>query len=288
MRRAGHENSALQSEQLVSALAAAKAIGDEGCPLTALAALAPHLAPEQLGEALAAAKAIGNEMTAQGLWPRWPPISRRSSSARRSPPPRPSAMKMTAHGLWPRWPPISRRSSARLGEALAAAKAIGDGDAAHGLWPRWPPISRRSRLGEALAAAKAIGDDDARSRALAALAPHLAPEQGELARRSPPPRPSAMTMTAHGLWPRWPPISRRSSVGEALAAAKAIGDDDAARRGSGRAGPPSRAGAASARRSPPPRRSALTITAHRLWPRWPPISRRSSRRGARRRQGHRR
>jgi hypothetical protein len=50
-----------KTKTLAEALAAAKAIGDDGARARALGSLAPHLASEQIAEALAAAKAIGPE-----------------------------------------------------------------------------------------------------------------------------------------------------------------------------------------------------------------------------------
>jgi hypothetical protein len=98
---AGHENSAVQSELLASARAAAKAIGADDARARALAALAPHLAPQQrdeaLCEALAAAKAIGADDT------------------------RAEALAALAPHVAP-----EQRDEA-LREALAAAKAIGEG-----------------------------------------------------------------------------------------------------------------------------------------------------------------
>ena len=51
----------LPPDQIAEALAAAKAIGDEGYRARALGSLAPHLPPDQIAEALAAATAIGDE-----------------------------------------------------------------------------------------------------------------------------------------------------------------------------------------------------------------------------------
>ena len=216
----------------------------------ALAALAPHLAPEQrsdvLGEALAAAKAIGDEWRrSHGSGGAGAPSRARSSSARRSLPPRPSVTRRRAPRLWRRWRPISRPE--QLGEALAAAKAIGDERAAlTRLWRRWRPISRPEQLGEALAAAKAIGDEGRRSRLWRRWRPISRPSRGVMcsARRSLPPRPSVTSGGAPRLWRRWRPISRPEQLGEALAAAKAIGDEWQRSRGSGGAGAPSRARAA--------------------------------------------
>jgi hypothetical protein len=78
-----------------------------------------------------------------------------------------------------------------LGEVLAAAKAIGDeatrSSVLAALAPHLAPEQRPVALSEALAVAKAIDDAQKRSSALAALAPYLAPEQ--LCEVSQPPKP---------------------------------------------------------------------------------------------------
>src|SRR5208337_3794242 len=79
-------------QALNQALEAARAIGDEGSRVEALAALAPHLTPPLLGPALEAARAIGDEVS------------------------RARALAALAPHLTP---PL-------LGPALEAARAIGD------------------------------------------------------------------------------------------------------------------------------------------------------------------
>ena len=138
---------------LAEALAAAHAIGDEGSRSAALAALAPQLGehPALLAEALAAARAIGDEGS------------------------RSAALAALAPQLAEQERPVV------LAEALAAARAIGDESnrsyALALLAPQLPEQGRPVVLAEALAAARAIGDEWSRSDALAALAPQL-PEQG--------------------------------------------------------------------------------------------------------------
>jgi hypothetical protein len=130
-------------------------------------------------------------------------------------------------------------------------------------------------LREALAAAKAIGEDDTRSLVLSALAPHLAPEQRDEAlrealaaaklalfrlERSPSPERSRALRALGVLPPRLAPEQR----------------DELLREPSPPISRRSNAMTRCTRRSLPPRRSAARISAHRHWPRWLPISRRSS------------
>ncbi len=64
-----------------------------------------------------------------------------------------------------------------MGEALAAARAIGDeSDRAQALAALAPHLDPQ-HLGEALTAARAIKSKSARAQALAALAPRLEPGQ---------------------------------------------------------------------------------------------------------------
>ena len=64
-----------------------------------------------------------------------------------------------------------------MGQAIAAVKEIGDERARTQALAALTPHLAPEQLGEALAIARMIGDDDARERALAALIPHLAPER---------------------------------------------------------------------------------------------------------------
>jgi hypothetical protein len=114
-------------EALAAALAVAKAVRDGDKRSFVLAALAPHLVPERLGEAFEAARAIGSE------------------SAR-------------ARALAALAPQLGRE---QLSEALMAAKAIGSKSGRlrtlAALAPYLGPEPRAAVLGEALAAARAIG-----------------------------------------------------------------------------------------------------------------------------------
>jgi predicted urease superfamily metal-dependent hydrolase len=188
--------SAAQSRDLIAeALAAAKAIGNEGDRASALASLAPHLPREQkvktLAEALDAAKAIGNE----------------------------GARASALASLVPHLP------SELLAEALDAAKAIGNegarASALASLAPHLPPEQKVKTLAEALAAAKAIGSERARASALVSLAPHLPPEllaKALAAIGDESDRASALA----SLVPHLPKVK---TLAEALDAAKAIRDE---------------------------------------------------------------
>ena len=165
------------------------------------------------------------------------------------------------------------------------------------------------QIGDALAAAKAIGDDESRSQALAALAPHLAPEQlGEAldaakaigaqppcSGRAAPSRAGAARRGARrrqghtamilpltalaALAPRLAP----AQVDEALAAVKAIATSDDRHKALAALAPhlaPEQIERGARRRQGDRDEECR----YRLWPRWPPISRRRWR-GARCRQG---
>ena len=108
------------------------------------------------------------------------------------------------------------------------------------LAPHLGPTERDRALREALEAARAIASEGPRSEALAALAPRLA-ELGHPAERWRRRGPSQARGPGPGRWPRWPPTWGRPS-----------GTEPSARRWRRRG--PSQA------RGPGPRR----------WPRWPP------------------
>jgi len=147
---------------LGEALEAARAIGSaasspdaawyrseyQGAMSWALAALAPYLGPTErdraLREALAAARAIGYE------WSRFHALA----------------------ALIPRLGPTERDQAVR--EALAAARALDSEQFTRGsALTELAPHLTAPLLGEALEAARAIGDAEYRSGALSALAPRL-------------------------------------------------------------------------------------------------------------------
>ena len=251
------------------ALEAARAIGDERSRSEALAALAPRLAPTErdqvLREAVAAARAIGDERSRSRRWPRWPPTDRavalRGGGGSAGDRGRVVPLRALA-ALAPRLAPTERdqalrealaaaraigheRSRSRalaalaphltaplLGEALEAARAIGDEGSSRSaalaaLAPRLAPTERDQALREAVAAARAIEFEGSRSRALAALAPHLtAPLLGEAveaARAIGDERSRSRALAA--LAPRLAPTERDQALREALEAARAIGDE---------------------------------------------------------------
>ncbi len=230
---AARDNPALRSELLVSAVAAAKAIGDERARAEALIALAPHLAPklrdEALREALAAAGAIDDEysraLALTALAPHLAPeqvgealAAAKATKAIYGEHHRAQALAALAPHLAPE----------QVGEALAAAGAIGDDDTRAGalaaVAPYLRPEKRDEGLREALAAARAIGDDWHRAQVLAALAPHLGPEQRDQALLEALAAARAIdfeysrALALEDLAPRLAP----EQVGEALAAAEAI------------------------------------------------------------------
>ena len=96
------------------------------------------------------------------------------------------------------------------------------------LAPHLGPTERDQALREALEAARAIGDEGSRSQALAALAPHLDRALAS-ARRWRRRGPSETRGPGPRRWPRWPPTWGRPSgtrpSREALEAARAIGDE---------------------------------------------------------------
>ena len=129
-----------------------------------------------------------------------------------------------------------------MGEALAAAKAIfSPSTVLAALAPHLAPEQRDEALRGALAAAKAISHEKLRGQALAALAAHLAPEQvGEaLAAAKAIGDGNARGQALAALAAHLAP----EQVGEALAAAKAIGDGNARAQALAALAPPSRAGA---------------------------------------------
>ena len=153
--------------------------------------------------------------------------------------------------------------------ALAAVKAISDESARSQALAALAPQLAPAWLGEALDAAMAIRDERYRWRALAALAPQLAPEQrpgvlGEaLAAAKAISDESARSQVLAALAPQLAP----ALLGEALAAARAIGDEPPARRHwSGWRRSLRRQGLA--RRWPPSWPSGTSAITRRYWPRW--------------------
>jgi hypothetical protein len=102
----------------------------------------------------------------QGLWT----VEQALAYARRIPAPERRVKALVALGL--QQEPGVR--GAVLAEALQAARAIGDEGARSRALAALAPHLPEGLLAEALQAARAIGDEGARSGALAALAPHLA------------------------------------------------------------------------------------------------------------------
>jgi hypothetical protein len=191
----------------------------------ALAAIAPYLP----SEALAAAKSNGDVRdrvrALAAVAPLLPPelLGEAFAAAK---PMRAQRLDQSASALVALAP---RLPLELLGEALAAAKAIGDerqrADALAALAPHLPPDERTKTLGEALAAARTIfgGYEIQRARALAALAPQLPPELlGEaLAAAQVVGDEGGRAEALAALAPHLPP----ELLGEALAAAKAVGDE---------------------------------------------------------------
>ena len=128
-----------------------------------------------------------------------------------------------------------------LGEALEAARAIGDEESRSAvlaaLAPRLAPTERDQALREALEAARAIEDEEYRSEVLAALAPHLTEPAtrrgagGGAGDRDEGYRSQALAALA-------PRLAELGHPAEALEAARAIEDERGPVRGAGRAGPP--------------------------------------------------
>ncbi len=181
-------------------LAYARQIQEPELRTRALAALAPRLAPTErdqaLREAVAAARAIEYE---------W---SRSAALAALAP-------HLTA--------PL-------LGEALEAARSIEyQQHRSAALAALGPRLVERGHAAEAVAAARAIGDEEYRSEALAALAPHLtAPLLGEAleaARAIGDEGSRSRSAALAALAPRLAPTERDQALREAVAAARAIGDE---------------------------------------------------------------
>jgi len=121
----------------------------------------------------------------------------------------------------------SGKRSAVLAKALAAAKAITSNDdrsrAIAALAPHLEPTQRA----EALAAARAIGDEEDRTRALTALVPHLEPTQRSetLAAARAISYEGYRTQVLTALAPHLDPAQRQEVLALALAAAQAIGHE---------------------------------------------------------------
>jgi hypothetical protein len=94
------------------------------------------------------------------------PVEQALACARRAPEPAQKVEALAA--LVPLLSPTAR--SGVLGEALAAARSIGDEECGSGALAALAPVLSRELLGEALDAARSIGDECCRSGALAALA----------------------------------------------------------------------------------------------------------------------
>ncbi len=193
-----------RDQALREALEAARAIEAEGHRSEALAALAPHLTAPLLGEALEAARAIEARGTGPGRWPRWPPAWREPGqlgrgagggagdrgragpvpgAGRAGPPPdRAVARRGAGGGAGHRRRGVPVPGAGRAGPPPGADRA-GPGPRARrwrrrgrseaewarsqalaALAPRLAPTERDQALREALEAARAIGDEGSRSR----------------------------------------------------------------------------------------------------------------------------
>jgi len=203
-----------QPQVLTEALAAAKTIENESTRAQALATLAPHLPPGEqpqvLAEALAAARKIQDESaradTLAVLAPRlaelgYPQEALDTAEEIRYAYDRAKALAALAPHLPPDLLPQALDAAKRIEksarayalaalalrlavlgyswEALTTAKEIWDADdrtrALAALTPHLPPDLQEQALRQALAAAREIRDADCRASALADMVPHLPP-----------------------------------------------------------------------------------------------------------------
>jgi hypothetical protein len=218
------------------ALAAARAIQEEDDRAEALSTLAPHLPEEQqvnvLAEALAVTRAIqGESWRAKALMELASHLPEEQQGAVRA-----EALAAARVGndwrrarvlswLAPHLPPDL------LGEALAAARSIADdwrrADVLSGLVPHLPEEQQATVLGEALAAARAIANEVNWPEALMELAPHLSPDLlGEVLVAARAIVDDRRAGVLSGLVPHLPEEEQATVLGEALAAARAIQDEE--------------------------------------------------------------
>ncbi len=227
-----------RDQALREALEAARAIGDEGSRSAALAALAPHLTATGSARRWRRRGPSGTRGPVPGAGRAGPHLTAPAPRGAGG------GAGIEARGRsrrWPRWPPPG--GAGPPAEALEAARAIeyeGPGPSAG---RAGPPPDRAGCSGEALEAARAIGDEGSRSAALAALAPHLGPTERDqpCARRWRRRGRSRTGGPGPEAWRRWPPTWGRPS-GTKPSARRWRRRGRSRRgvpvRGAGRAGPP--------------------------------------------------